>query len=87
MKIKEGFIVRSVAGSNIVVPVGEQTVNFNGIITLNETGMYLWDYLVKGADKAELLEALLKEYDAPADIASKDIDTFIEKLEGAGLVE
>ena len=41
MKIKDGYMVREVAGSQIVVPVGERTVDFNGIITLNETAAFL----------------------------------------------
>ena len=35
MKIKEGYIVRFVAGSYVVVSTGEKTVDFNGIMTLN----------------------------------------------------
>ena len=42
MKIKEGFILREVAGNYIVVAVGSAVKQFNGVITLNETGAFLW---------------------------------------------
>ena len=87
MKIKEGFIVRTVAGSNIVLPIGEQTVAFDGIMTINETGMFLWKLLIKGAEREELVKAILDEYEVTEQIASRDVDLFIEKLVGAGLVE
>jgi hypothetical protein len=87
MKLKKDFVVRSVAGSNIVVPTGAATVDFNGIMTLNETGMFLWELLEKGAEKEELLKALLSEYDVDEATAKKDIENFIEKLEDTGLVE
>ena len=87
MKIKEGFIVRSVAGSNVVVPTGSARVDFNGIMTLNETGMLLWDKLTNGAEKDELLKAIVNEYDIDEATAAADIDLFLSKLEGAGLVE
>jgi hypothetical protein len=87
MKIKDGFILRSIAGSNIIVPIGQQNIDFNGIMTVNETGMFLWDLLLKGAEKEELLKALLSEYEVDEATASKDIDLFISRLEGAGLVE
>jgi hypothetical protein len=87
MKLKKDFVVRSVAGSNIVVPTGAATVDFNGIMTLNETGMFLWELLEKGAEKDELLKALLSEYDVDEATAKKDIENFIEKLEDTGLVE
>ena len=87
MKIKEGFIVRTVAGSNIVLPIGEQTVAFDGIMTINETGMFLWKLLIKGAEREELVKAILDEYEVTEQIASRYVDLFIEKLVGAGLVE
>ena len=87
MKIKDGFIVRSVAGSNVVVPTGSQTVDFNGIMTLNGTGLFLWSKLEKGAEKEELINAIVAEYDIDEVTAAADIDVFLGKLEGAGLVE
>ena len=43
MKIKEGFILRNVAGSFVVVPVGDATIDFNGMMNLNETGAFLFE--------------------------------------------
>ena len=87
MKVKSDFVVRSVAGSNIVVPTGAATVDFNGIMTLNETGMFLWGLLEKGAESEELLKAILSEYDIDEATAKKDIENFLKKLEDAGLVQ
>ena len=44
MKIKKGFIVRKVGGENIAVPVGERGKSFHGMIKLNETGNFLWEF-------------------------------------------
>lgn len=87
MKIKDGFVVRNVAGSNIVVPTGSARVDFNGIVTLNETGMFLWNKLENGAEKEKLLKAIMTEYDVDETTATTDINLFLDKLEGAGLVE
>ena len=38
MKTKKGFMLRQTAGRNIVVAVGQASEEFNGLITLNETG-------------------------------------------------
>lgn len=86
MKIKDGFILREVAGSFIVVAVGSAVKDFNGIINLNETGAFLWKILESGATKEELLEKMLTEYDVSEEIARKDIDAFISKLQEAKLV-
>ena len=44
MKIRDTYILRSVAGENLVVAVGAN-VNFNSVMTLNETGKFLWEKL------------------------------------------
>ena len=87
MKIKEGFIIREVAGNFIVVAVGSAVKQFNGVITLNETGSFLWKKLQDGCEKQDLVNAVLDEYDVTEDVAEKDVTAFIEKLNGAGLLK
>ena len=86
MKIKEGFILREVAGSFIVVAVGEAVKTYNGVITLNETSAFLWNILVKGATEDELVDALLEEYDVEKVVAVKGVQSFINRLVEAKLV-
>ena len=86
MKICDGYLLRSVAGKNIVVSVGSE-VNFNGMLTLNDTGVFFWNLLKNDTTKEEMLEAVLKEYDVSSDVALQDIENFIKKLEDAGILE
>ena len=87
MKIKNGFISRQVAGNNVVVAIGEQSKKFNGIIKLNESGLLLWNKLVAGAERAELVELLLSEYDIDTKTAENDVDKFVGVLRDAGAIE
>lgn len=87
MKIKDNFLLRKVADSYVVVPVGKLTLNFNGIITLNETGAFLFEQLQKGAEREDLIENLLKEYDVDPEKAAADIDVFLEKVKDADVLE
>lgn len=87
MNIKKGFISRQVAGSNVVVATGEQSKNFNGVIKLNESGMILWNVLVGGAEKSDLVDALLAEYDIDRVTAEKDVDKFVGELRDAGALD
>ena len=86
MKIKDGFVLREIAGSYIVVAVGDAVKSFNGVITLNQTGAFLWKYLSEGCDENALLKALLDEYDVQEDIAKRDIELVITKLKKANLL-
>lgn len=87
MKIKDDFILRKVADSYVVVPVNSMTIDFNGIINLNETGAFLFEILQKGADKRTLLKKLMSEYEVSADNAESDIDKFIQKLKDEDILE
>lgn len=87
MKTKQGFMLRNVAGKDIVVAVGTAAMDFNGMITLNETGAFLWRLLEKGADYDELVEAILKEYDTDEATAREGIDKFLETARDARLLD
>lgn len=86
MKIKDGFVLREIAGSFIVVAVGEAVKSFNGVISLNQTGAFLWKTLSNGGDEKTLLKALLDEYDVDEELAKKDIALFLAKLKSANLL-
>ncbi len=79
MKLKDGFILRTVAGETVVLPTGN-TTNFDMMITLNETGRFLWERLVVGAEKEELVKALLAEYDVTEELAAKSVEAFTARL-------
>ncbi|MBQ3816786.1 MAG: PqqD family protein [Clostridia bacterium] len=87
MKLKEGFIKSNLGGECVVVPVGAQTVDFRGLITLNETGEFLWDRLSEGKSEEEILPELISEYEVDEKTAREDIRSFIDDLEEKGFLE
>ena len=87
MKIKNNFVLRNVADTWVVLPLGENTVDFNGMLTLNETGVLLWKALESGCDKAALVKALTDEYEVADNVAAADVEIFIAKLASADCIE
>ena len=87
MKIKSGFAKRNIAGSEIVVPVGENASKFNGMITLNETGSFFWDCLSHETTKEEVVEKVLEIYEVGREKAEADFDKFTAMLRENGLLE
>lgn len=87
MKIKKGFILREVAGSYLVLAVGQRAKEFNAVINLSETGAFIWKALEKGKSQEEIVKDLLAEYKIDEQLAKKDVETFIQKLTEAGLTE
>ena len=86
MKIKDGFVLRQVAGQAVVLPGGD-ALDLNMMITLNETGAFLWERLQQQTDEDALVAALLGEYDVDAYTAHKAVAAFVEKLNANGFLE
>ena len=84
MKIQDGYLLKQVAGNYVVVPVGD--LNFEGLITLNETGAFLWEILEKECHEDDLIQALTNEYDISKDQAKADIQAFLEILRKENLI-
>lgn len=67
--------------------IGSENYVPNEIMSLNETGALLWRCLETGAEKQELVDAILKEYDTDAETAEKDVDAFLSQLREKALIE
>ncbi len=87
MKIKNGFMLRKVADQNVVVAIGEASRILNGLMKLNDTGVFLWNLLLEGSDKENLIEKLQEEYDVVQETAEKDVTEFLKILENVGCLE
>lgn len=87
MKLNENFVMRQVADTWVVIPLGETSVDFNGMLSLNETGALLWQALEKGGDREALADALTAEYAVERQQALADVDEFLTKLRSIGCLE
>lgn len=84
MRIKDGYLLKEVAGNYVVVPVGN--VDFDGMISLNQTGVCIWKLLETDTDFDQLLSQFLNEYDIDKDTAKADLNAFIAKLRDSGIL-
>lgn len=87
MKIKNGFVVRELAGEYVVVALGDASKIFNGIIKLNDSGLSIWNLLSEGCEREEAIDAMMKEYDVSREVIEADFDRFVNVLKGANILE
>ena len=85
MKLKDGFILREVAGQTVVLSTGKE-LDLNTMITLNETGAYLWELMEKEQTVESLVKAMLDRYDVSKEQAEEDVKSFLLKLEETGAI-
>lgn len=86
MKIRDGFIRKTIAGSEVVLAVGEAAEHFNGTITLNDSGKLLWEALEAGCDMDGLVQKLLEVYDVDEGLARADAEKFVANLKKYNIV-
>ena len=81
MLINQDFTIQKVGNSYLAVPVGETSKQFHGMVRLNETGAFLWKLMAeKDCTEAELVEALLSEYEVSREVAERDVHGLVELL-------
>ena len=81
------FVLRKVAGENILVPVGNTALTSNGLVTLNESGAFLWKHMEKNRTREELVQEVLQEYEVSEEQARLDIGQFLTYLAKAGVLD
>ena len=88
MKIKEGFILRQICGEYVVVGEGLAQVNFNKMLSLNESAAYLWK-AVQGKEftAQDLVKLLLDQYEVSEEVAARDVEKLLAIWVEQGVAE
>ena len=86
MKKHSEFVIRQVADRFDIVPVGAAAENFAGMLTINETGKFLWDLLETDQTYETLAAALVQEYKIDKETALRDVKAFLEPILPTGAV-
>ena len=84
MKLKKKFLTREILGEIVLVPIGQSDESFNGMITMNSIGKFIWDNIEKDHD--EILFLILNEYEVEKSVAEKDLDEFLDKLRQVDII-
>lgn len=86
MKLKKEFILRNIVGETVLVPINKSESNFDGLITINEVGKFIWENIESAKDEEDLLSKILDEYDVEEEIARKDLNDFLQKLKDVDII-
>lgn len=86
MTIKDGFLLRTLGDTHVVVPVGQASIDLRGMISLNATGAFLWEHLQTAQTEDSLVELLLASYEVEEERARADVKRFVQLLSDNGLL-
>ncbi|MGN1032144.1 MAG: PqqD family protein [Intestinibacter sp.] len=79
--------MRKIGYDNVVIPIGGNIANFNGIIKLNKSALFLWNKVKDGISRDDLVDSLMKEYNIDENLAISDVDKFIRTLNENSMLE
>ena len=86
MKIKKEFILREIVGEFILVPINKSTSKFDGLITTNEVGKFIWENYESSKDEEDLLHKILEEYEVEEKEAKEDLEEYLDKLRQVDII-
>lgn len=84
MRIREGFIKKPIMDEIVVVPTGEASETFEGMIKLNETGSLIWDLVSEGKSLDEIAKHMADKYDVDFEEAKSDAKEIIDQMTDQG---
>lgn len=87
MKIVEGFMLHKVMDELLLVPTGAAARAFNGLITLNETGAFLFQCLREETTEEALTQKLLTEFEVSPELAAEDVRQFVDQMRQLNILQ
>ena len=87
MQVSKDYLLRTIAGETILIPSGAAAQKFNGLVTVNALGAFIWDVLQAPTDLEALVTHITDEYDVDADTARRDAEEFLSELRRIGALE
>ena len=87
MKVKNEYVLKTVGDQIIVVPIGLEAVKFHGMLTLNESGKFLFENLKEATTPEELTKKLVEAYDVSYEQAAADVLKFVSVLKERDILE
>lgn len=87
MKIKDGFILKDVAGSKIVIATGDARLSFNGVMTFNSVGAEIFELLNGENTPDEIIKKIAENYGVSVDTVEKDFYALTEKLKKYNMLD
>lgn len=86
MRLVDGFVLRETLGEWIAVPCGQSALRMSGLVSMNETGAFLFTALRSQQTEESLRNLLLDQYDTDEETAAQDVRIFLANLRKKNLL-
>lgn len=89
MKLKDGLILREVAGQYVIVPTGKRVQEVTNIVYISSSAAYLWEYMKDHEfEKEDLVKRIMEHYTGVTEEkAAEDVEKFLKILADHNIME
>jgi predicted TPR repeat methyltransferase len=87
MKRKDDFLLQTVGGRHLLIPIGARVMDMNGLVALNATATHMWQLLEERHTLDELVAAQVARFDVDEETARFDVCAFVDVISEIGLLE
>ena len=89
MRLKDGLILREVAGQFVIVPTGRRVKEVTSIVYISSSAAYLWDYMKEEeCEKEDLVNRVMERYEGVTrEKAAEDIGKFLKLLAANNMLD
>ena len=87
MKIKSDFEIVSIGDESMLIPVGDESNRFRGLIVMNDETALIVRLLQVDQTTDTLLKAFLEEYNISPDVARIELERLLRRLDNMGALE
>lgn len=76
-QVNPDYILREICGEYAIVPVGEECMISNAVMTPNDSAAFLMNAFQTPSTEEDVVQKALEEYDAPEDLLREDVHRFV----------
>lgn len=87
MRLKKEFMIREVAGQDVIVATGKEAMKYNGLLTVSPVGRFLLDNYQNAQGISDLIQMVLNEFEVDQETAAKDTVGFTNTMLEQGFIE
>ena len=84
MRVSNDFILRQIADEYMLVPIGQAATRFNGLISMNEIGHFIFQALAEETTEDQVADKIIAEYDIDRETALQNLRDFLHQLRDLG---
>lgn len=79
------YQLRHAAGMYWLLDTCQEGVHYKKPLSMNEVGADIWEMMVQGLDKEQIVKALCQEYQVASEVVLHDVEQFQAQLAEYGI--